>query len=396
MIKQATQYIAISKLEKSEYNPRQITPKQFESLKKSLAADPAFFDMRPCLVNRRTDKKLVIYAGNMRYDAAKALSWSAVPCVVVEIPIELEKERALKDNNAYGEYQEDQLGKIFHELYEAGKDVMSMGFTPKQAKLLLEEGMLTKPFPGDFQKALGTGQEAVSKPGEIYELGRHRLLCGDATDPSAVLRLLGEGKVTLCLTDPPYSVDYASRKAEVDDCMRSYYDPENADALLTGFIKQLPCEALVMTYGDKHLFAAVNALQSEGWKLVDMCVWVKQEPTFWPGARYQQQHELIWMCVKGKSVLPCHTSAKMTTLFAFNRKKANEDHPTQKPLALWSQLLANHFQVGDIIYDPFGGSGTTLITCEQMNRKCLMVELSPHFCDVIRNRYAALKAQNNE
>jgi len=232
--------------------------------------------------------------------------------------------------------------------------------------------------------------EPRTKKGDLYEFGEHKLLCGDSTKAEEVLRLMNGKRAALCLTDPPYSVNYASREAHPNTTLQSYVDPKDATALLRGFISNLPCTSLIMTYADKQLHAYVRALDELQFETIDILVWKKQHFVLQPGARYQKQHEFIFLARKIGSSFFSKTPPNQSSVFEIDRKLVNAIHPTEKPAALWDALLRFHSSEGDLIYDPFLGSGTTLIRAEVLQRRCYGIEISPAFCDVIVQRWVTL------
>lgn len=152
-----------------------------------------------------------------------------------------------------------------------------------------------------------------------------------------------------------------------------------------------PGDVLVMTYPvDGHFFALADALRAAGFELRKELVWVKDSFSFWRGAKFQQRHEPILLCARDGKPLGTEIDANETTVQEYPRPRASAHHPTARPLPLWSKLLMAHVPRGGVVYDPFGGSGTTLIAAEKAGRVCRMMELAPAYCDVIRRRYAEL------
>lgn len=227
-------------------------------------------------------------------------------------------------------------------------------------------------------------------------IGGHAVLCGDSTKPEDVEKLMNGKKANICLTDPPYSVNYASRKAEVNETLASYQDPKNPEALLEGFMSIMPTECLIMTYADKQLHPYVRVCDRLGYETIDLLIWKKQNFCFWPGARYQQQHELIFLARKIGVPFHSKTPSNASTVFEVNRQAKNDMHPTIKPIALWLDLMRNHTKKQDLIYDPFCGSGTTIIAAEQLDRRCYAIEISSLYCDVIISRWCQFTGEKAE
>jgi DNA modification methylase len=363
----------ISDLKPAEYNPRQATQKEYEDLEKSIER---FGIVDPIIINSAPNRFNIVIGGHFRLRVLKDMGRRKVPCVYVNVPeIEKERELNLRLNKNLGEWDFDLLANFDEELL---KDV---GFESKELDRIFQ--LDTRPEDDDVPEARTTD----IKLGDMFKLGEHRLLCGDATKREDVEKLIQGEKARICLTDPPYSVNYKSRKEKVSETLASYQDPKNADELLYGFMSILPSDVLIMTYADKQLHPYVLTCEKLDFETIDLLIWCKQNFCFWPGARYQQQHELIFIARREGEQIIDNVPSNQGTVFNIDRKKKNNIHPTQKPLELFEKLLLNHTNRDDIVYEPFGGSGTTLITCEKNNRKCRVIEISPQFCQVIIDRW---------
>jgi len=413
--------LPLSQLQLVDYNPRTITPAQMDALKRSLTADPSFFRHRPCLVNLRPDSRRVVYAGAMRLEAARQLGWATVPCLVDQIPLDQERERNLKDNNAYGAYVPDQLAARVFELDQAGRDLSSLGIEPKELDALLTEGLLGAPRTVAPDEAPPVPPVAVSKPGELYVLGPHRLLCGDATKAEDVDRLMDGQRAALMATDPPYVVDYtgADRPGGGKDWSALYHElPANEGAtffraLLTQGLRVTRDDAAVYCWMAHRWYAVMIALFTElGIIPHQTIVWAKPAAliTF---SYYAWRHELALFGWR-QGFKPGFNSRihKISTVWAVGYDRPGDPtspdfytdlwpldwegrqrnsaalHPTQKPVGLFEIPMRVHTRTGDICYEPFAGSGSQLIAAERLRRRCFAMELQPVFCDVIRDRYA--------
>lgn len=236
--------------------------------------------------------------------------------------------------------------------------------------------------------------------GHTYEArpeGGHRVLCGDATDKADVARLFDGEQADVVVTDPPYGVDYErSQAARGGDAAvhAPYTDTHGAKGIETilPFLDLLPADVLVMTFPvDRHFDALGTAFRRARWEVRKELVWVKDTFSFWPGAVYQQQHEPILLCARPKGTLGYHdVPANQPTVFQVPRPRAHDQHPTQKPMELWGQLVLFHTPEHGLVFDPFGGSGTTLAAAEQQDRRCYTIELAPQFCDAILLRWINL------
>jgi len=240
--------------------------------------------------------------------------------------------------------------------------------------------------------------EPITKPGDLWLLGEHRILCGDSTKAEDVGRVMGGEKAIVCLTDPPYSVAYELQEREPGRKTRkdrgdSYRDPIDAEKLLTTFFCLMPTNAVTMTYAYNKNFQALAKATAEEWELLYECVWVKHHFAFVIGRRFQQKHEPILYFRRKKTTTPFHVDSNISTVFEHDKAATNPDHPTSRPMTLWTDLMGFQSQDQDIIYDPFLGSGTTLIAAEQLNRKCYGLEISPAYCDVIVERWQNLTGE---
>jgi len=238
------------------------------------------------------------------------------------------------------------------------------------------------------------------KEREIYKLGEHKLACGDCRDSCLVKELIGEDRINLIVTDPPYGVSYVESKANFGKIKRGDKIIENdtfknedgyrqftSDWLSA--VKQYLAEknSIYIFNSDRMVFALKDGMADSGFRLAQLLIWVKSNQVI--GRRdYLAKHEFIaygWYGAhkffksKDKSVLYCPKPNKSPL------------HPTTKPASLIRRLILNSSKVGDVIYDPFAGSGTTLIACEQVGRKCLAIEIDPDYCKVVIDRYKKLK-----
>lgn len=228
-----------------------------------------------------------------------------------------------------------------------------------------------------------------SKANTIYRLGQHTLLCGDARRPEHVRRLMVGAKADLFLTDPPYGVDYHGAAGAIAN--------DNLDgARFIGFLSQAfyvasfalrPGAAFYIWYSHSQAVNFLAAVRSVSWNVRETLVWVK--PQFVMGRQdYHWRHE---PCLYGWLDGAAHTWAgdrRQSTVLDFVKPVSSPDHPTMKPVALFQYLIANSTNPGDIVLDSFAGSGTTALACERLGRRARLVEIDPHYCDVIRRRWA--------
>lgn len=244
-----------------------------------------------------------------------------------------------------------------------------------------------------------TKQNFSVKKGQIYRLGEHILACGDSTDFEFTNKVLGEVKIDLILTDPPYGVSYVESKKDLGITPLSdkeiVNDSISDDSQYKEFTKQwlspiIPKLASYNTYyifnGDKMLFAMHYALKDLKFKFSQLLVWIKSQPVL--GRKdYMPQHELIAYGWYGKHAF---RKSKDKSLLFEPKPSKNELHPTMKPISLLRRIILNSTDIGNVVYDPFAGSGSTLIACEQTKRKCITVEFDPAYCETIIKRFTKL------
>ena len=396
-----TASVLISDLKFSDYNPRAISTHDFESLKRSIRK---YGLVEPIVANRHPGRENVIVGGHQRVRAAKALGLAEVPVIYVDLPLAEEQLLNLALNRIKGDWQEDELVQLIGQI-ENGQDLGLTGFTDQELDKLLYGALNAGEIREDEfrpEEALPKG-EAKTKPGEIIELGPHRLACGDARDEALMKRLIAD-PADMIFTDPPYNVDYQGGR--LGGILNDAQDPQAfqqfiTDAFRAAFAAMRPGAAFYICMGWSSYPALAQALKPFDVHLANVIVWVKENATMgWHDYRYK--HELV---VKGakRDKEPAHALAygwkKGDHYFAPIREEADVwhirkrhsreyVHPTQKPLALITRAINNSSRKGELILDPFGGSGSTLIAAEAAGRRCAMAELDPKYCDVIRARYA--------
>lgn len=242
------------------------------------------------------------------------------------------------------------------------------------------------------------------KSGNIYQLGQHLLACGSSSDLELVKRLVGEDKVHLVLTDPPYGVNYTESKRRLTNLsVKKTIANDNIEdtgayqTFTTSWLEVLkPCLAkknsLYIFNSDKMLLSTVQALESTGGKFTQLLIWAKTQSIV-GRMDYLPQHELI---IYGWYGTHNFTKSKDKSVLIYPKPSKSKLHPTMKPVGLLRRLILNSSGVGDIVFDGFGGSGSTLIACEQTKRQCRMVELDPDYCQVIIDRWEKLTGQKAE
>ena len=224
--------------------------------------------------------------------------------------------------------------------------------------------------------------------------GKHKILCASSTDEASVRRVMGTDKrAVVAVTDPPYSVNYEqSHMTRGGDATvhGAYHEADIDPTALLAFLAILPADVIVFSYpADRHLFALADKLREYGWEVRKQLVWVKNVFSFWPGAAYQQKHEPIWICTRNGASFRGNVPANETTVLEYDKPVAHKLHPTAKPLDLWMRLIQNHSDPGDLIFEPFSGSGTSCIGAHRLGRRSASIELSPQYVEVLLKRAEA-------
>jgi DNA modification methylase len=387
----AVSEVALARLREWPENPRTISEHRLEQLAQAMVADRSMLWARPllCLPDG------TVFAGNMRLRAAVALGWDTIPAVQVDLSPDEARVWALRDNNAYGEWDEPALAEILADLADKGVDVALAGFAERDLDRILAH--LEPPADPDDAPELEDGPPR-SKPGEVYELGSHRLLCGDATDPRALGRLFGSERATCVWTDPPYGVNYVGKTARR---LRITNDDHRAGDLVRGALDALTphlveCTPFYLCAPGGSMGTRFRvALDEAGWRLHQTLAWVKHAIVL-GRLDHQPQHEEIlygWTPGSGRPGRGRHPGTRwcggnnVSSVFFHDRPARSEVHPTMKPVGLIEAMLINSTRRDDVVADLFAGSGSTLVACERLGRRAFCVELDPGYCDVIRRRY---------
>ena len=394
------EYRAISELNELEGNPRTIKKDDFERLKKSIQDNQDYFEARPIILSDRTGK-LVIIAGNQRYKAAKAIGMTEVPTVLLSgLTEEREREIVIRDNVENGEWDMDILANEWDttDLKEWGAEI-----NWEAPAMDVVEDDFTEPDDSDL---------VVIKPGEIYQCGNHRIMCGDSTCKEDVDRLMGGVLADMIFTDPPYNVAIGDKNKALNALTGSKSiernlegdvfknDEEAGQKLWLPAFKNMYDNAedtcaiyVTMPQGGTHMMMMMMMMAESGWKVKHELIWVKNSPTFSMGRLdYDYQHEPI--CFGWKKNHKKIGKGKFTkSVWEIDKPRKDGDHPTMKPIELVANAIENSSESGDKIMDLFGGSGSTLIACEQTGRRCFMMELDPHYVAVILKRWEDFTGQ---
>lgn len=409
-------------------NPRTISEDKYRKLKRSITEHRNMMALRELVVIKHGEK-YVIVGGNMRFRALKELGYTDAPCKVIPAGTDIEDVKAylIKDNVGYGEWNAADFAAEWNLSQLADWGVDLPGFDTNIPQEDAEEDHFN---PGDVM-----GKAPTSQFGDIYQLGRHRLICGDSTDPDVLKLLMGGREADLILTDPPYNVDYSAKnevlnKADkgnriqkdiANDKMTREQFGEFLNKAFEGMFRVAkPGAGIYIFYASREAVNFVRAFEGAGFEYKQQLIWVKNNMVL--GLQdYQWKHEPILYGWKGgkphyfvdrRDQLTVWEDAatldpdKMTkeelkkalkdlleaaqvpnTAIHENKPQVSADHPTMKPVKLVGRLIKNSTRPGEIVVDIFGGSGTTLIAADQLGRACFTVELDPQYSDVIIKRW---------
>lgn len=379
--------VLLSQLVPDDKNARAHSKRNIEEVKKSLEQ---FGQHRAFVVQRSSNKILV---GNGMYEAMRQLGWKEADVYFVDDDDATAVRRALADNRTaeLAEWDPDVLAHLFDN-FRGGADIPGWSEDEIDKILQLAEGAAGKEVVED--EAPEPSEKAVTKLGDVWLLGEHRLVCGDSTSASDMEALMAGSVADLVLTDPPYNVDYTGKtkdklKIKNDVMQGAEFKRFLVDAFSTFLPVLKPGGSVYIWHADSEGLAFRSALEECGVPVRECLIWVKN--AFVLGRQdYQWKHE---PCLYGWKDGAAHTwlgDRKQSTVLEFDRPQRSADHPTMKPVKLFAYLIGNSCRRGGVVLDPFGGSGTSLIACEQLGRRCRMVELDPRYCDVIVRRWQAL------
>ena len=356
----------ISELTPAPYNPRESTEKQESQLKQSLKK---FGVVEPIIYNKQTG---YIVGGHFRVRELQKLGYTEIECVIVDLSEEDEKELNIRLNANTGQWDWDELANNFEldDLNDWGLEVPNM-----KHELEAEED--------DFE--VNDAIETDIVLGDLFEIGEHRLLCGDSTDSDAVARLMDGEKADMVFTDPPYGINYKSNKRKEE-----FEYIKNDDVIDCSFLPIIPinnnCALYIWTRWD--VYPKWIELVEQSYKVTSCIVWAKQAGGLGDLESFWNQHEFAIYAVNGKVKL---RGKRQGNLWETEDHRSKEYiHPTQKPVELPGRAIEATSDIGNIIVDVFLGSGSTMVASHQLKRKCYGMELDPRYCQVIIDRMRKL------
>lgn len=377
------QLVPVSKLVPYVNNARTHSPEQIMKLRSSLRE---FGFINPVII----DRDYGVIAGHGRILAAREEGIKEVPCVFADHLTEAQKKAYIIADNRMAMdagWDEELLRVEIESLQAADFDPLLTGFDADEIADLF--GTDDKDVKDDgFDLSAALEKATFVEPGDVWKVGRHRLVCGDATSEEDVAKLMDGTKANLILTDPPYGVSFKSSDGLTiqNDGLKN----EEFYSFLLSAFKNMAAHlekggAAYVFHADTEGLNFRRAFIDAGFHLAGCCVWVKDSLVL-GRSDYQWQHEPVLYGFLQNGKHPWYSDRKQTTVWQFAKPKRNENHPTSKPLDLLGYPIGNSTQENAVVIDTFGGSGSTMMACEQMNRICRMMELDPKYASVILRR----------
>jgi DNA modification methylase len=343
--------------------------------------------VKSVLVNKRTG---YVLDGHARVEESLRQKLKTIPVTYVDLSPE-EERIALAVLDPITEFairDQDALAALLSEVTTQDKDLQAFLAT------LGQEPEATILPGADLDEAGEPPPDPITKPGDLIELGRHRLLCGDSTNIQHVERLMAGTLADMVWTDPPYNVAYegAAGKIQNDNMGGEQFRQFLRDAFACACAATKPGGGIYVSFADVEVANFAGAFIEAGWKLAQMLIWVKSSLVL--GRKdYHFKHEPILYGWKEGAAHTWTGDRSQTTVLEFNKPSRNGEHPTMKPVELVAYCIGNSSTQGQIVLDLFGGSGTTLVACESLGRSVRLMEIDPRYCDVIVNRWEKVTGQ---
>jgi DNA modification methylase len=410
------QKISVNRINPAAYNPRkdlQPDDLEYKQLAKSIEE---FGFVEPLVWNRRTGN---LVGGHQRFKILLAKGLKEVEVSVVDLPLKKEKALNIALNKISGDWDEHKLALLLDELTKVPDfDVGFTGFETEEISDLLDRALNAdtsgaKDENFDVEVALDREHPAITKPGELIELGNHRLLCGDSSKLPTLRKFIQDTKVHLLFTDPPYNVDYyggnrpqpqKARPKQSRQWKKIYSDNLNQDqytkwlgTILKNAARFLAIGAPVYIWNGHRQFGPMHQLLgSIGIKISCVITWAKESFAIGYGDYNQQTEFCLYGWLEDNGAHRWYGPTNESTLWQIHRDPTKEyQHPTQKPLELAERAMRNSSLRSQIVLDTFLGSGTTLIAAERLSRRCFGIEIDAHYCDVIVRRWIAFVGVDN-
>ena len=379
------QSLSVDILHPAAYNPRKklkAGDREYEKIKNSILE---FGYVEPIIVNY----DMTVIGGHQRLTVLKDLGYSEVQCVVVHIEDE-NKVKALNIalNKITGAWNEQLLADLIVDLQTANFNVDLTGFELPEIDQLFSKVHNKEIKEDDFDVEAALKKPTMTKSGDIWLLGKHRLICGDSTLPATYTALMDGRKANLVVTDPPYNVNVEETAGKIKN--DNMPDADFYKFLFAAFVnmeQNMENDASIYVFhADTQGLNFRKSFTDAGFYLSGCCIW-KKNALVLGRSPYQWQHEPCLFGWKRGGKHQWYTDRKQTTIWEYDRPKASKEHPTMKPVALMAYPIQNSCMSNCIVLDPFLGSGSTMIACEQTGRICYGIELDEKFADVIVNRF---------
>ena len=385
------QLIKISQVKSNPNNPRFIKNDKFKKLVKSVQDFPEMLELRPIVV----DENMIVLGGNMRLKACIEAGLKEVWIEVADLTEQQKKEFTIKDNVGFGEWEWDMLANDWEqtELEDWGLD----GFPFEDKTLEAEEDDFAVPDEIKTDIVLG----------DLFEIGEHRLLCGDSTDSDQVEKLMNGQKADLVFTDPPYNIDFkdTNNRGILNDNLGDKFEQFIAD-ILNNLLLNISSGYIYLCFSQRFILDYLKPIKDNGIKDYDLIIWYK-DTTMRMGKDYRNYYEPIWLLRINEpkfygqkeyeknvwEIKSIHSAGSKDDAGRTWFKGGNKDltlHPTQKPVSVPAKAINNSSKKEDRVLDLFLGSGSTMVAAHQLNRKCYGMELDPKYCQVIIDRMKKL------
>lgn len=374
--------LKIDTLIPADYNPRKklkLGDSEFEKIKNSINE---FGYVDPVIVN----KDMTVIGGHQRISVLKTLGFTEIDCVIINIDKTKEKALNIALNKISGEWNKELLADLIKDLQSVDYDTSFTGFEPPEIDALFNELYPSGVEEDGFDEPLP--EIPITKQGDIWLLGRHRLICGDSTNLETYENLMDGKKANLIVTDPPYNVAYEGEAGTIQN--DNMGDEKFYKFLLNAYKGMFESLAdggsIYVFHADKETVNFRLAFKDAGFFCHQTCIWIKNSPVL-GRCDYQYNHEPVLVGWKPTAGHKFYGDRKQRTTWNFDRPTKSKYHPTMKPIALIAYPITNSSLTNSIVLDPFGGSGSTLIACEQTDRICYTIELDEKYVDVIVKRY---------
>ena len=385
------QKISIDRIKLAGYNPRKnLKPDdpEYEKLKNSIEE---FGYVEPLVWNKRTGH---IIGGHQRFKVLLQLGYTEVECVVLDLDDTKEKALNIALNKISGEWDLPLLSDLLRSIDETGFDISLTGFDAAELDELFKDGIVENIKEDDYEPVLP--ETPITQLGDIWQIGKHRLMCGDSTKKEDVVKLMDKHVVRMVFTDPPWNVDFGSDAKHPSWKARTILNDKMSTEKFGVFLMDAftamkevsePGCMVYVVMSSQEWGNIMNTMKESGYHWSSTIIWAKDSLVL-SRKDYHTQFEPIWYgWLDGTRLCPLK-DRKQSDVWNIPRPKVSVEHPTMKPIALVAKAIINSSHSKDNVLDLFGGSGSTMIASEQTGRSCFMMELDPKYCDVIVERYA--------